>query len=146
MKIEAFLAHIDDQRPLTTDEEISRFEKTRGFVFPSDYRLFLQRCNGGYIGGSVWDFEHDAGVHHIGGFRTEDHFSLPRHCESIGRFLPADIIPIADDPFGNAICIGIRGDAYGKIFFWDHESAYDEPMRIADSFTQFVENLEVEEE
>lgn len=146
MTIDAFLEHIDDKKPLASDADIARFERSLGIVLPADYRAFLQRCNGGYAGGSVWDLEHDVGVHHIGGFRAEDYFSLPRHCDSLRRFLPADVIPIADDPFGNAICIGIKGASLGKIYFWDHESAEDSPKFVADSFTEFVERLEEQQD
>ncbi len=146
MTLDAFLEHIKDKKPSATDAEIARFEKSLGISLPADYRSFLQRCNGGYAGGSVWDFENDVGVHHVGGFREEKHFSLPRHCASLKEFLPADLIPIADDPFGNAICIGIRGPSLGKIYFWHHESADEEPAHVADSFAQFVEHLEEQNE
>ena len=142
MTIDAFLERIADKKPLSTDADISQFERSLGIILPADYRKFLQRCNGGYAGGSVWDFKHDVGVHHIGGFRSEAHFSLRRHCDSLRRFLPTDIIPIADDPFGNAICIGIRSASLGKIYFWDHESAENLPTVVADSFAEFVGLLE----
>jgi cell wall assembly regulator SMI1 len=141
MTLDAFLEHIKNKKPSATDVEIVRFEHSLGITLPADYRSFLQRCNGGYAGGSVWDFDNGIGVHHIAGFREEKHFSLPWRCNSLREFLPPDVIPIADDPFGNAICLGIRSQGFGKIFFWDHESANDELARVADSFTQFVERL-----
>ncbi len=145
MTIDELLTHLDSKKPLSSDAEIVRFEKILGAELPPDYRVFLQRCNGGYAGGGVWYFEKDVGVHHVGGFREESHFSLERHLNALRRFLPEDVIPLSDDPFGNAICIGIRGEKKGKIYFWDHESAFEPPALVADSFTEFVSKLETEE-
>lgn len=57
-----------------------------------------------------------------------------------------------DDPFGNAICLGISGNERGKVYFWDHEMEPDDDwdgrletagnvQLIADSFTEFVAGL-----
>jgi len=146
MTLDAFLEHIEDKQPLASDGDIVQFERSLGVSLAADYRAFLQRCNGGYAGGSVWDLERDVGVHHIGGFRKEEHFSLRSHYDSLREFLPADMIPIADDPFGNAICLGIRGANVGKIYFWDHESADAAPAHVADSFTEFVARLEEQQD
>ena len=97
-------------------------------------------------GGSVWYYEKDIGVHHVGGLRQESHFSLQRHCDALRQFWPPDIIPFADDPFGNAICLGFRGTSAGCVYFWDHESAFDPPRLIAGSFSKFVDALEPERE
>jgi hypothetical protein len=92
-------------------------------------------------------------VHHIGGFREESDFSLEsaRECY-VGR-IPDDLLWIMDDPFGNAICLGIRGIHRGRIYFWDHEMEPDpngwdgqvdtegNVSLIANSFTEFVAGL-----
>jgi hypothetical protein len=58
-----------------------------------------------------------------------------------------------DDPFGNAICLGIRGEHRGRVYFWDHEREPDADewngevqtagnlQLLADSFTDFVAGL-----
>jgi cell wall assembly regulator SMI1 len=142
MNLDDFLSHVRDKKPLDSDAEIVRFEVALGERLPADYREFLFRCNGGYAGDSLWYYERDVGVHHIGGFREESCFSLSAHCDSLREFLPSDVIPIADDPFGNAICLGIRGEKKGKVYFWDHESAEDEPELVSGSFAEFVSKLE----
>jgi hypothetical protein len=55
-----------------------------------------------------------------------------------------------DDPFGNAICLGVSGKHRGKVYFWDHEHEPDEEdwdgrvetagnvKLLAASFTDFV--------
>lgn len=146
MKLDDFLHHVRDKKPLDSDAEIVHFEEALGERLPSDYREFLLRCNGGYTGGALWHCERDVGVHHIAGFREESSFSISAHCDSLREFLPSDVIPIADDPFGNAICLGIRGEKKGRIYFWDHESAEDDPELVSDSFAEFVSKLEKNQE
>lgn len=66
--------------------------------------------------------------------------------------VPDCVIPIGDSAGGNQICLGVRKPAKGKVYFWDHESEFDEsdPLNglclIADSFRDFVNKLEVESE
>jgi hypothetical protein len=62
--------------------------------------------------------------------------------------MPHCMLQIGGDGVGNSICLGITGEAYGKIFFLDHElHPYDPPdswegiTQLADSFTQFLEIL-----
>lgn len=35
--------------------------------------------------------------------------------------IPSDLIPIAECPGGDQICIGIAGNALGEIYHWNHE-------------------------
>jgi len=45
-----------------------------------------------------------------------------------------------DDPGGNAICLGIRGEHSGRIYFWDHENEPDDEW---DGSVEQAENLEL---
>ncbi|HQE44693.1 MAG TPA: SMI1/KNR4 family protein [Phycisphaerae bacterium] len=117
-------------------------------------------CNGGHVGGRFWfkgptpdGCEADAGVHHVGGLREERRFSLvwARDCYEAG--MPRGLIWIMDDPFGNAICLGVGGKYHGKVFFWDHEQEPDADewngevetagnvQLLSDSFSDFVAGL-----
>jgi hypothetical protein len=65
--------------------------------------------------------------------------------------LPSHIIPIAHDPFGNAICLSCGEKDYGYVYFWDHENEVDYTQStdddynnlyfIAKSFTEFLDGL-----
>ncbi|WP_420976236.1 SMI1/KNR4 family protein [Bacillus vallismortis] len=60
--------------------------------------------------------------------------------------MPAKVIPIADDVFGNEICYGFRkGISSPSIVFRDHEIAYENPdgalSYICDSFTELINKL-----
>jgi hypothetical protein len=133
MTPEEFLAAIEKKSPPALDPELLALEHTLGTRLPEEYRAFLVSCNGGYVGGALWftgptptGEDAEAGIHHVGGFREESYFSLAWHLECYEDRIPHDLLWIMDDPFGNAICLGLRGEHHGQIFFWDHENEPDE--------------------
>jgi len=159
MTIDEFVAEIEMKGAPLTREEIDAFEREIGHALPEDYRRFLSICNGGYGGGRFW-FE-DAGVHNVGGLRKESCFSLRdnRRTYQLDEFrIPRSLIWIMDDLFGNAICLGVAGIERGRVFFWDHESepdpenwdgeaiTADNVEMLAESFTDFVDGLEEQDE
>jgi hypothetical protein len=155
-----FIEAIGDKAAPFPLERLANLEAEIGALLPNDYRQFLLSCNGGYIGGALWysgptpdGRSADVGVHHVGGRRDAYYYSLSWNRDCYGARIPRDLLWIMDDPFGNAICLGIRGDSYGRIYFWDHEH---EPVEgnwdgeintaqnvtlIASSFTDFVDGL-----
>jgi len=180
MTLDELLTATDNKSPPAPMEELERFEVTIGERLPDDYREFLIRCNGGYAGGYVsfqptmgffrnlWLFildvtgirpaggQLDACLNHIGGFREEPYISLRSSYDNYQTEevrIPKDLLWIADDPFGNAICLGIRGNHRGRVYFWDHEvepdvDTWDGRLDIAGnirplaaSFTEFVQGL-----
>ena len=159
MDVQEFLARIDKKAPPAPEGKVVRLEAELGAGLPEDYRQFLLECNGGYVGGALWfkGRAAEAGVHHIGGFRKESHFSLEARrkvYQGAKPRIPRELLWIMDDPFGNAICLGVNSPYHGRVFFWDHEEEPDpeewdgsvetaENLRLlADSFTDFVAGLE----
>ena len=63
--------------------------------------------------------------------------------------IPSDTLPIADDPFGNLILLGVGEGNFNEVFLWDHEAEGYEPPedeyhnvgKLADSFEEFIEGL-----
>jgi hypothetical protein len=160
MTIDEFLRAIKETAPPAPTEKLAQLEEALGNSLPDDYRRFLERCNGGFVGGSLWyqgptptGDRADAGVHHIGGFRDESYFSLAWARECYAGRIPDDLLWIMDDPLGNAICLRVRGSHSGGIYFWDHEMEPDlntwdgqidtagNVSLIARSFTEFVAGL-----
>jgi hypothetical protein len=160
MTIDELVAEVESKKAPAPQDQLHAFEGELGKKLPADYRRFLVACNGGYIGGRLWfqgrtpeGKKADVGVHHIGGFRRQSHFSLlwARKCYE-GR-IPKPLLWIMDDPFGNAICLGVTGQHRGKVYFWDHENEPDEQdwdgevetagnvTLLAVSFTDFVTGL-----
>jgi hypothetical protein len=164
MTIDEFLEKIDKKQPPAPEPLTEAFERAIGDRLPEDYRDFLIRSNGGYVGGKRWfkgptpeGRSADAGVHHIGGFRHEGCFSLERHrvvYQVTNDWIPRDLIWIMDDPFGNAICLGVSGEYRGRVYFWDHERIPAKGGReghadatanlklLANTFAEFVAGLQ----
>jgi hypothetical protein len=62
--------------------------------------------------------------------------------------IPKELFPIAHDPGGNLVCIGISGEHLGRIYFWDHEYEADESNvdfsnvhLVAETLEGFLANL-----
>src|SRR5437868_5783287 len=109
MTIDEFIAEVESKKPPAPQDQLEAFEAELGKTLPEDYRRFLVACNGGYIGGRFWfqgptpeGKKADAGVHHIGGFRKQSHFSLKSALECLKGRIPKPLLWIMDDPFGNA--------------------------------------------
>jgi hypothetical protein len=163
MTLDELVRLVDNSQPPAPGDRLARFEAEIGARLPDDYRSFLIACNGGSLGGSLWyktappGRHADVGVHHVGGFREESHFSLEsaRACYQSPEEvrIPLDLVWIMDDPFGNAICLGVSGPHRGRVYFWDHEEELDPDewdgsveqagniVRVADSFASFVARL-----
>lgn len=118
-------------------EEISGTEKKYGFEFPVQYKQFLIKYNGGYtpktkfkINGVASDVNAFLGVGN-----AEINYSQIT-TEAMTDLVEKEVIPIAEDSFGNYILIGVSGDLINKIFFWDHEKS--EKKLLTQDFLSFI--------
>lgn len=149
MTIDELVSAVKDKMPPAPADELEAFEAELGEPLPEDYRRFLIECNGGYVSGI-------AGVHHIGGLRPEDLYSLQLARENLQGDelrIPLALLWIMDDNFGNAICLGLTGKHRGRVYLWDHENepdpdewdgkveTADNVQLLANSFTEFVAGL-----
>jgi hypothetical protein len=162
--IDEFVRRIEDRGPPLVPEDLAAFEREIGHALPEDYRAFLETCNGGYAGGRFWfrgptpeDESADAGVNDFGGLRDDHGYLSLREARETYQGeedrIPRSLIWIADDPFGNAICLGLDGLERGRIYFWDHENEPDPDewdgevdtagnlQLLAESFSEFVAGL-----
>jgi hypothetical protein len=59
--------------------------------------------------------------------------------------VPRYTLLIGDDPFGNAFCLDLRPESFGKVYFWDHEHGSDVSglYLLAHDFVSFVNGLQV---
>jgi hypothetical protein len=75
--------------------------------------------------------------------------SLEAVRENVEDAIPAEVLAFGEDVGGNLLCIGIRGDHHGKVYFWDHnqslpgldESGWSGMILLAESFEEFVAAL-----
>ena len=156
-----------------SEEILARIEDEYGIDFPEIYKVFIHKYGHSNV-------EHDVcyrpiepshwtdkdGLNAFGSFfgfeEGVDH--LEGNIQQYYERIPDSIVPIADDNAGNLICMGIRGDREGKIFFWDHETEitarvmlgekeyesvsvddyWENVSLIAESFFDFIKSLELE--
>lgn len=137
-----------------SENEIIKIENKYGFEFPQDYREFLLK-----FGNS--SFESNSYFHSIERtpYATEDNLDsinvfygldnddndLAEQVEIYLDRIPKAIIPIAEAEGGNIICIGVKDEINGKIFYWDHENEYKAKlmlgMKLTVDINEYWENV-----
>lgn len=162
--------------PALTPQDIARWETIINAQFPKQYREYLLHCNGGemrisknhkesvdcYAFTIKWKPEMQGltpGSLLGQFFMIQDiptgkpHFTMTfdYNYNCWKDFLPSDTFPIATDPGGNLILIGLKGESAGKIYYWLFETAnavetpetaaYVYLGEIADSFADFILSL-----
>jgi len=133
---------------ILTDDSLIVFENKIDVRLPEDYRLYLKKYNGGLPEKACFYIQKkqiESRIHHMYGLNDGPTYQKLDCVMKIykGR-IPNGVLPIADDPFGNIICIGIEKKCFGNILFWDHEkeSLYDQALdQISPTFTLFVSGL-----
>lgn len=142
-----------------SNSDISELESYVGLEFPSDYKDYLLKYNGGRCSPDVFSFiendkETNSSVDWFYGIHDDGSYSLKSNIDIFKieeKRMPKHILPIAQDPFGNQICISCGSGDYGKVYFWDHENEVDYFLNddndytnlyyIADGFSKFLDSL-----
>ncbi|CAH1216830.1 hypothetical protein PAECIP111891_04485 [Paenibacillus allorhizoplanae] len=131
-----------------TKDEIVNVGDYWNIQFPDDYVNIACESHGGSPIPDSFDFEnHEEAV--FGYLLSFNHDSINyiiTTYENVKDRLPSDVIPIADDPFGNLICFDFRmNNKNPKVVFWDHEIAFTNPDRaisfISSSFSDLINKL-----
>lgn len=132
---------------------VAMLEAKLGTRLPDDYREFLLEHNGGRPKPAEFVFARRTGpytdslVDWFLALYDGEHSNLETVCGWLVNRVPDNLLPIAIDPFGNFVLLGLAGEHRGKVYFWDHEN---EPIRqpdwsnidlIADSFDAFLRGL-----
>lgn len=147
-----------------TREDVLGYEKKLGVKLPEEYIDFLLKNNGGTPEDDlVFDFidkvsnkKNSTDVREFYVFYNEGESSyddiikvnaIMKSEEQISN----DYFVIADDSAGNPICIKIKGNGIGSVFFCNHELEDEESgfllmSKIADSFDDFIGMLYVLED
>ena len=119
------------------EQKVIQFEATYNIQFPSQYKKFILKYNGGHTPDTTFKVKprRNEDVISFYGIGVEEECSLEKHPwidERIGN----GYLPIADDDFGNEYLIGIAKENYGKIYFYDHEEQTAEFVR--NDFNEFI--------
>ena len=84
---------------------------------------------------------------------SADENNLIRIKEAYANRMPDFLIPIADTPDGDQVCLCVKGDCKDNVYLWDHDceskSPNDEPYEnlylIANTFSDFIQSFRVVE-
>ncbi|MFE8645563.1 SMI1/KNR4 family protein [Sphingomonas sp. NCPPB 2930] len=135
--------------------DVAAIEVFEGFVgvgLPSVYRNYLLSENGGRPEKSRFDIpgQGDDVVNRFFSVVAKNKSETLTYALSIYKDrIPAEMLPIGNDPGGNLILLALKGGKRGEVFFWDHEKeADDEPqpfyeniISIAKNFSSFLDAL-----
>jgi cell wall assembly regulator SMI1 len=137
------------------EQDVAAVEEQLGYHLPEDYRRFILAHNGGRpvpdyfpIQGNPYFGDH-ASVHELHCIASGEYLDLRRQVQVFRDRVPPELLPIAHDPGGNLLCLGVSGLEYGKVYYWDHEQQvaegetpdYENVYLVADTFADFLEQL-----
>lgn len=127
-------------------EAVDAVESRLRSRLPGEFReLLVRSSNGGEIKPAVAASASEVGVVAILGAGRGDLLDLERRAAQYrdGR-LPEGLIPVADAEGGNLVCLSVRSEDFGTVWFWDHEKeiAGDPARPIAANFSSFLADLE----
>ena len=112
-----------------TIEEIKKFEDQIKIKLPNDYIKFLLKYNGGRPKQNVYDKMLEpitskimsVGVSCFYTISKDHSYNLLEGYQVLLNRVPKDLIAVAEASCGDQICLAIKGENYGKVYFWDHD-------------------------
>jgi cell wall assembly regulator SMI1 len=132
-------------------EQAARALADLGHRIPPSYRGFLADQDGGEPVREEFSFEHGSrtetsSVQVFLGVAESPDGDLVSKARTLADRVPPGVLPIADDPLGNHICIDTRDGRDGPVLFWDHEYEGDPPDEanlypIAPDLPTFLDRL-----
>jgi hypothetical protein len=146
---------IRDERPPVPAESLAEAEARLAAIgtrIPSSYKAFLAQQDGGNPVRKAFSFQqHDREQHDLVrlffGIAESPNGDLVSEAEAVRDRLPADVLPIATDAFGNLVVLDGRDGRDGPVLFWDHEFQSDPPSEddlfwVAPDLETFLSSLE----
>lgn len=161
---EKIMVVFSETEPQINLSQIEEIEQYVGLKFPQQYKDHLLQYNGGQCTPNVFSFINCQGkldescVNWFLAIYDGKYDNLKKDIYMLKideKRMPTHILPIADDPGGNSICISTSGDDEGYVYFWDHEQEVDYTVSddtdysnlslIAKSFNEFLSGLKESE-
>ena len=147
------------------DDDLDQIEKQAAGKLPREYRQFAQRFGGSAPSGVATVTSAADGTRlpfslFYGGGPKPGHNLLLTLRAYRGR-MPASVVPVGRDDFGNQYCLDLDAREGGAVWLWNHEDEQDprdyeeerlpvpadvmwsNMTRVADSFRDFLERLAV---
>lgn len=145
------MTQIHDSKGGVSEQDLINLEAQLGVKLPNSYRDFLKKHNGGYPQPDGFDFangEDGSSVDKFLEISSSKNESVSEYYNNYNDRIPKDYFPIAKDPGGNLILIGVK-NSNADIYFWDHENeaeggdvpGMDNMHLIASSLDDFINDL-----
>ena len=132
------------KEPLTHNKNIRHLEEYTGVGLPADYKDFIRDYNGARPKPCVVTLPNDKNVVLNRLLRVE-----ADAVDSIKDFIDAfrnynrngntNLLPFANDPFGNLFCFEYASREFKGVVFWDHEKNFT--VKICATFTELIDSL-----
>lgn len=144
---------IYSREPLT-EQDVIKLEIETGISLPVAYKNFLLSHNGGHPKTEEFPIQKNlsdthARVDFFLCLKDKDIYDITAWIGRYKKRIPSSMIPIAVDPGGNLVCLVVKGDHAGNVYFWDHEDEagvgkepWDKNLYfVANNFDEFVRCL-----
>ena len=113
----------------TNADRVAAFERDVEAPLPAVYRTFLNRYGGVRPAGQIeypirepCPWGQRGIVSRFFGLSDDPDMDIRRATlETYAGRIPDETIPIAEDPGGNLVVLGVEGMVKDRVFFWDHE-------------------------
>ncbi len=107
--------------------------------FPKDFVANIKKYDGGYPKPNKITVEGQEEVlNNLVSFLEEDTSFILDIISDIENFRDSNLVPIAEDPFGNLFCYSFRESAY-EIVFWSHEES--SVKHVCNNFEELITML-----
>lgn len=124
-------------------QAVQAAEATLGVRLPQQYRAYLlNHANGGQIESAGLPGFADVSVNNIFGVGRDDTHDLVRFCGYLAPLVGLGFLPAGLSAGGNPVCISMRYQDPGTVWFNDHELHFDDPdafVKLSDSWDDFVD-------
>lgn len=141
--------------------KLSKIEKKLSMRFPEDYKSFIIDTNGGIpekdmlydFYDEVTETKNTSIIRRFYSVCDENsEYNLERIFNTMYKeqIIEKDMLPIADDPLGNPLCISLKQSEYGTVYYLNHEfenveTGFLMKSKIADNFSDFIKSLYTDE-
>lgn len=135
------------REPLGHDQDIRAIEEYARVRLPADYRAFVRDHNGATPKPRVLTLPTGRNVLLNRLLRVEADAvdSIKGRMDALrDGHRVVNLLPFADDPFGNLFCFEYARREFEGVVFWDHEKN-DAVNRICATFTELIDSLHDEE-
>lgn len=131
-------------------EVVQYIEKSIGVIFPEDYKSIARVNHGGSPIPDTFNLEEygEGVINRLLSFNQDSPLYIIKVWESLKTLhrQPKEIVPFANDPFGNLYVFDYREGDNPTLAVYDHEEGDDPLSPLCNNFTEWISNLSDEEE